>query len=71
MGGAANVFFPHNGMLDKFYAAVGADSPVPVVIISVAIMLLAGFLGTRLTKLLRLPNVTAYILVEKTAERWW
>ncbi len=50
-------------MLDKFYAAVGADSPVPVVIISVAIMLLAGFLGTRLTKLLRLPNVTAYILV--------
>ncbi len=50
-------------MLDKFYAYIGASSPVPVVIISVAIMLLAGFLGTRVTKLLKLPNVTAYILV--------
>ncbi len=50
-------------MLDKFYEHIGATSPVPVVIISVAIMLLAGFLGTRLTKLLKLPNVTAYILV--------
>ena len=50
-------------MLDKFYEQIGVSSPVPVVIISVAIMLLAGFLGTRLTKLLKLPNVTAYILV--------
>ena len=32
------------------------------VVISVAVMLFAGFLMTRLTKLLRLPNVTAYIL---------
>ena len=32
------------------------------IVISVAIMLFAGFLFTRLTKLLRLPNVTAYIL---------
>ena len=36
---------------------------MPVVIIAIAIMLLAGFLGTRITKLLKLPNVTAYILV--------
>ena len=36
--------------------------PVASVIISVALMLFAGFLMTRLTKLLRLPNVTAYIL---------
>ena len=36
--------------------------PVSVVVISVAIMLFAGFLATRFTKLLRLPNVTAYIL---------
>lgn len=32
------------------------------VIISVAMMLFLGFLMTRLTKLVRLPNVTAYIL---------
>lgn len=37
-------------------------SPAPAIIISVAIMLFAGFLLTRLTKLLHLPNVTAYIL---------
>ena len=47
-------------MLDKFYAQIGQTSAV---IICIAIMLLAGFLGTRLTKLLRLPNVTAYIVV--------
>lgn len=50
-------------MLDGFYEHIGKASPVSVVIISVAIMLLAGFLATRITKLLRLPNVTAYILV--------
>lgn len=32
------------------------------VIISVAVMLLSGFLLTRVTKLLKLPNVTAYIV---------
>lgn len=36
--------------------------PVPTVIISVALMLFSGFLLTRITKLLRLPNVTAYII---------
>ena len=35
---------------------------VPTVIISVALMLFSGFLLTRITKRLRLPNVTAYIL---------
>ncbi len=50
-------------MLDHFYQQLSATSQVPVVIIAVAIMLLAGFLGTRITKLLHLPNVTAYILV--------
>lgn len=35
---------------------------VPTVIISVALMLFSGFLLTRLTRKLRLPNVTAYIL---------
>jgi len=37
-------------------------SPVAVVIISIALMLFLGFLMTRVTKKLRLPNVTAYIL---------
>ena len=37
-------------------------SSVASVIISVALMLFAGFALTRITKLLRLPNVTAYIL---------
>ncbi len=38
-----------------------ADGLTPV-IVAVAIMLLAGFLMTRVTKLLRLPNVTAYVV---------
>ncbi len=37
-------------------------SPVAAVIISVAVMLFAGFAMTRVTNLLRLPNVTAYIV---------
>ena len=40
----------------------GNDSAVPVIIISIALMLAAGFLMTRITKKLRLPNVTAYIV---------
>ena len=38
------------------------QSPVAVTIISIALMLAIGFLMTRITKLLRLPNVTAYIV---------
>ncbi|MBP5639420.1 MAG: cation:proton antiporter [Victivallales bacterium] len=34
-----------------------------VIVMSVAIMLFCGFLATRVTKLFRLPNVTAYILI--------
>lgn len=41
--------------------ASGAGS-VATVIISIALMLFLGFLMTRLTKKLRLPNVTAYIV---------
>ena len=40
----------------------GNTSSVATVIISVSIMLFFGFLMTRITKRLRLPNVTAYIL---------
>lgn len=50
-------------MLDNFYNTLSRTSPVPVVIISISIILLTGFLATRITKLLKLPNVTAYILV--------
>ncbi|MFA5486309.1 MAG: cation:proton antiporter [Bacilli bacterium] len=35
---------------------------VPTILMTLAIMLLIGFLFTRLTKLVKLPNVTAYIM---------
>jgi len=44
------------------YEKIGVDSRVAAVILSVSIMLFAGFLMTRVTKKLRLPNVTAYIV---------
>ena len=46
-------------MLNGLYSQLG---PAATTIISVSIMLLLGFLMTRLTSLLRLPNVTAYIV---------
>ncbi len=49
-------------MLNGLYENLGGVGSVSVIIISVAIVLICGFLATRLTKLLRLPNVTAYIL---------
>lgn len=39
------------------------DNVASQIIISIAVMLFAGFAMTRITKLLKLPNVTAYILV--------
>ena len=42
---------------------VESSSPSAAVIISVAFMLFFGFLMTRVTKKLKLPNVTAYILI--------
>ena len=50
-------------MIIDFFSRLNGTSPVSVVVISVAIMLFSGFLATRVTKPLRLPNVTAYILV--------
>lgn len=49
-------------VLDGLYGALGGKTSVPAVIISIAMMLFAGFLFTRITKLLKLPNVTGYIL---------
>ena len=47
-------------MLSSLYSAI---SPTAVVVISVSLMLFLGFAMTRVTKKLKLPNVTAYILV--------
>lgn len=49
-------------MLNGFYERLQQNSPVAVTVISIAIMLLCGFLMTRITKKLKLPNVTAYIV---------
>ena len=49
--------------MDKFYDNLRSHSDTAVIIVGLAIMLLAGFLMTRVTKKLRLPNVTAYIIV--------
>ncbi len=47
-------------MLDSFYANI---SPTATTIIAIAIILFCGFAMTRITKLLKLPSVTAYIVV--------
>ena len=49
--------------MENIYEKLGIESQVAMVIISIALMLFLGFLGTRITKRLKLPNVTAYILV--------
>ena len=49
-------------MLNELYQTLAAASPVAPIIISVALMLFCGFAMTRITKRLRLPNVTAYII---------
>ena len=49
-------------MLSEFFKNAEASSPSAAVIISVALMLFLAFLMTRITKRLRLPNVTAYIV---------
>ena len=49
-------------MLDTFYATLEQSSPVAVIIITISLMLFVGFLMTRITKLFKLPNVTAYII---------
>lgn len=46
-------------MLFSFYDNMGT---VPTIIISVSFMIFFGFTMTRITKKLRLPNVTAYII---------
>lgn len=50
------------GYVMSIYDQLHITSPVSISIISISVMLFTGFLLTRLTKLVRLPNVTAYIL---------
>ena len=49
-------------MLTPVYEKLNITSPVSVIIISLSLMLICGFAMTRITKRLRLPNVTAYIV---------
>ena len=49
-------------MLTPVYQVLHVTSETSVIIISVALMLFSGFAMTRITKRLRLPNVTAYIV---------
>lgn len=49
-------------MFDLIQQKMSSASPAASVIITISLMLLVGFLMTRITKKLRLPNVTAYIL---------
>ena len=49
-------------MLDWFLDFIHNGSPAAVGIITIALMLICGFALTRLTRLLKLPNVTAYII---------
>ncbi len=46
----------------SLYEQLGITSSATVAILSVAMILIAGFLMTRVTKHLKLPNVTAYII---------
>ena len=50
-------------MLSPLFGDVMETNSVATVIISIALMLFLGFSMTRLTKRLRLPDVTAYIVV--------
>lgn len=47
----------------SFFEKLGIESNVALIIISIALMLFCGFLMTRITKKVKLPNVTAYIVV--------
>ncbi len=49
-------------MLETIRNAAFGGSRAASVIISIALILICGFAMTRITKLLKLPNVTAYII---------
>ncbi|MBQ3585743.1 MAG: cation:proton antiporter, partial [Synergistaceae bacterium] len=49
-------------MFAHFVEYLHQGSPASIAVITVALMLMFGFALTRVTKLLKLPNVTAYII---------
>ena len=49
-------------LIEELLRSLNVHSATAETVISVAVILFFGFLMTRLTKLLKLPNVTAYIL---------
>ncbi len=49
-------------MADIIQNTLGIQSPAAIAIITIALMLFCGFAMTRITKLIKLPNVTAYII---------
>ena len=55
-----NLFLEKISVIEKI---VGSDALTAQIIISIGLMLSLGFLMTRITKKLKLPNVTAYIVV--------
>ena len=57
-----NTFLKGDDSVPVWMNWIPEQSPVAVTIISIALMLAVGFLMTRITKKLRLPNVTAYIV---------
>ena len=46
----------------SFIEKLGITDPTAITVISVSFMLFFGFLMTRVTKVFKLPNVTAYIV---------
>ncbi len=48
--------------MPDLYTRMGIGSPAAITVISLATMLFCGFLITRVTRVLKLPNVTAYLI---------
>ena len=53
----------NSSLIEKITSSLGVENLISMTIISIAIILMVGFLATRITKKLKLPNVTAYIIV--------
>ena len=58
-------------MLTPFYEKLHITDTVSVIIVSIALMLICGFAATRVTKRMRLPNVTAYIVAGILIGPYW
>ena len=58
----SNYSFLEVFIIPNLYERLGITSPVAIIILSLSAMLFFGFLLTRVTTKLKLPNVTAYII---------